>query len=279
MSEPTILVEVADGVGHLKFNRPKQLNAFNNELMTAAIAAIGEFNAKSDVRAILVSGEGRAFSAGFDLKAASDRSLETAADWRRQLELQFDFIMSFWNARVPTIALVHGYCLAGAFEASLACDMTIAAEDSFFGEPEVRFGSGAVAMLFPWVTGPKQAKEIMLTGDDRIPAERALQMGLINKIVPQDELKSEGRRVASRIAKAAPDSVEKSKLAINRSYDIMGFRNALAMGLDIDVDINSTPTWEKQEFSRIRKEQGVKAAIAWHDARFADKDNSEGKET
>ncbi|MEM9355336.1 MAG: enoyl-CoA hydratase/isomerase family protein [Pseudomonadota bacterium] len=279
MSEPTILVEVADGVGHLKFNRPKQLNAFNNELMTAAIAAVDEFNSNSDVRAILVSGEGRAFSAGFDLKAASERSLETAADWRRQLELQFDFIMSFWNARVPTIALVHGYCLAGAFEASLACDMTIAAEGSFFGEPEVRFGSGAVAMLFPWVTGPKQAKEIMLTGDDRIPAERALQMGLINKIVPQDELKSEGRRVASRIAKAAPDSVEKSKLAINRSYDIMGFRNALAMGLDIDVDINSTPTWEKQEFSRIRKEQGVKAAIAWRDARFADKDNSEGKKT
>ncbi len=279
MSEPTILVEVADGVGHLKFNRPKQLNAFNNELMTAAIAAVDEFNSNSDVRAILVSGEGRAFSAGFDLKAASERSLESATDWRRQLELQFDFIMSFWNARVPTIALVHGYCLAGAFEASLACDMTIAAEGSFFGEPEVRFGSGAVAMLFPWVTGPKQAKEIMLTGDDRIPAERALQMGLINKIVPQDELISEGRRVASRIAKAAPDSVEKSKLAINRSYDIMGFRNALAMGLDIDVDINSTPTWEKQEFSRIRKEQGVKAAIAWRDARFADKDNSEGEET
>lgn len=272
MSEPTILIEVTDGIGHLKFNRARQLNAFNNELMTAAIAAIDEFNSNSDVRVILVSGEGRAFSAGFDLKAASERSLETAADWRRQLELQFDFIMSFWNARVPTIALVHGYCLAGAFEASLACDMTVAAEGSFFGEPEVRFGSGAVAMLFPWVTGPKQAKEIMLTGDDRIPAERALHMGLINKIVPQDELVAEGRRVASKIAKAAPESVQKSKLAINRSYDIMGLRDALAMGLDIDVDINSTPTWEKQEFSRIRKEQGVKAAIAWRDARFADND-------
>ncbi|MEM8975030.1 MAG: enoyl-CoA hydratase/isomerase family protein [Pseudomonadota bacterium] len=278
MSEPTILIEVTDGIGHLKFNRARQLNAFNNELMTAAIAAIDEFNSNSDVRVILVSGEGRAFSAGFDLKAASERSLETAADWRRQLELQFDFIMSFWNARVPTIALVHGYCLAGAFEASLACDMTVAAEGSFFGEPEVRFGSGAVAMLFPWVTGPKQAKEIMLTGDDRIPAERALQMGLINKIVPQDELVAEGRRVASKIAKAAPESVQKSKLAINRSYDIMGLRDALAMGLDIDVDINSTPTWEKQEFSRIRKEQSVKAAIAWRDARFSDSDESKGNE-
>jgi len=277
MSEPTILVENADGIAHLQFNRPKQLNAFNNELMTASIAAMDELNANPEVRVILVSGQGRAFSAGFDLKAASERRLETSADWRRQLELQFDFIMSFWNARVPTIALAHGYCLAGAFEASLSCDMTIAAEGSYFGEPEVRFGSGAVAMLFPWVTGPKHAKEIMLTGDDRIPAERALQMGLINKIVPADELIAEGRRLASKIAKAAPDSVQKSKQAINRSYDMMGLRNALAMGLDVDVDINATPTWEKQEFSRIRKEQGVKAAIAWRDARFADNDKTEGE--
>ena len=273
MSEPTILIEIADGIAHLRFNRPRQLNAFNNELMTSAIEAVDKLNADPDVRVILVSGEGRAFSAGFDLKAASDRSLETSAEWRKQLELQFDFIMGFWNARVPTIALAHGYCLAGAFEVSLACDMTVAAESTFFGEPEVRFGSGAVAMLFPWVTGPKQAKEIMLTGDDRIPAERALQMGLVNRVVPDEELHAEGQRLASKIARAAPDSVQKSKLAINRSYDIMGLRNALALGLDLDVDINATPTWEKQEFSRIRKEQGVKAAIAWRDARFADNKN------
>lgn len=275
MSEPTVLVEVADGIAHVQFNRPKQLNAFNNELMSSSISAMEELDRNPDVRVILVSGQGRAFSAGFDLKAASDRSLETGEEWRQQLELQFDFIMSFWNARVPTIALAHGYCLAGAFETSLACDMTIAAEGSYFGEPEVRFGSGAVAMLFPWVTGPKYAKEIMLTGDDRIPAERALQMGLINKIVPADNLLVEGRQLAAKIAKAAPDSVQKSKQAINRSYDIMGLRNALAMGLDVDVDINSTPTWEKQEFSRIRKEQGVKAAIAWRDARFANNTNNE----
>ncbi len=275
MSEPTVLVEVADGIAHVQFNRPKQLNAFNNELMSSSISAMEELDRNPDVRVILVSGQGRAFSAGFDLKAASDRSLETGEEWRQQLELQFDFIMSFWNARVPTIALAHGYCLAGAFETSLACDMTIAAEGSYFGEPEVRFGSGAVAMLFPWVTGPKYAKEIMLTGDDRIPAERALQMGLINKIVPADNLIVEGRQLAAKIAKAAPDSVQKSKQAINRSYDIMGLRNALAMGLDVDVDINSTPTWEKQEFSRIRKEQGVKAAIAWRDARFANNANNE----
>lgn len=272
MTEPLLLVDVEDGIGRIRFNRPRQLNAFNNDLMNAAIAAVDRLNGEGEARVIVVSGEGRAFSAGFDLKAASQRQLEGREAWRRQLELQFDFIMSFWNSPVPTIAAVHGYCLAGALEVSLACDMTVAASDAFFGEPEVRFGSGAVAMLFPWVTGPKQAKELLLTGEDRIAAERALQMGLINAAVPPDELTDHVMKLARKVARSSPHAVRRSKDAVNRSYDIMGLRQALALGLDIDVDINATPTWEKTEFSRIRKEQGVKAAIAWRDARFADND-------
>ena len=82
-------------------------------------------------------------------------------DWEKQLKLQFDFIMQFWHSPKPTIAAVHGYCLAGAFELALACDITVAAKTTKFGEPEVRFGTGIVAMLLPWITGPKQAKEIL----------------------------------------------------------------------------------------------------------------------
>ncbi len=274
MSDPLLCVEVSEGIGHVRFNRPRQLNAFNNELMRDTITAIDKLNADPDLRVIVVSGEGRAFSAGFDLKAASERTLDTQEKLRDQLELQFDFIMGFWNSAVPTIAVVHGYCLAGALEVSLACDMTVASSDTFFGEPEVRFGSGAVAMLFPWVTGPKQAKEIMLTGEDRIPASRALQMGLVNSVVPPEDALKEGFILARKIARSAPDAVRKSKDAINRSYDIMGLRKALALGFEIDVDINSAPSWEKEEFSRIRKEQGVKAAIAWRDARFAEPGNA-----
>ena len=269
--EPPILAEIdSDGIAWLTFNRPRQLNAFNNQLMQASLDQMANFERDEAVRVIVVSGAGRAFSPGFDLKAASERQLEGRDAWRDQLNLQFDFIMSFWNARVPTIAAVHGYCLAGALEVSLASDLTLAADNAIFGEPEVRFGSGAVAMLFPWVTGPKQAKELLLTGDDRVAAERALQMGIVNRLVAADALVQEAHRLAQKIAKASPAAVQKSKAAINRSYDIMGLRQALKLGLDIDVDINTTPSWEKQEFSRIRREQGVKAAIAWRDARFRD---------
>ena len=161
MSDALIETDTADGIGYIRFNRPRQLNAFNNELMRECLAAIKQFDADENVRVIIVSGNGRAFSAGFDLKAAAERQLSGHDEWRGQLELQFDFIMSLWDARVPTIAAVHGYCLAGALELSLAADITFAADDCLFGEPEVRFGSGAVAMLFPWVTGPKAAKELL----------------------------------------------------------------------------------------------------------------------
>ena len=165
---------------------------------------------------------------------------------------------------------VEGFCLAGAFELSLACDLTVAADDAMFGEPEVRFGTGAVAMLFPWVTTPKFAKEIVLTGADRISAARAEQMGLVNRVVPADEVMSEAMQYARSIARSSQVSVQKSKEAINRSYDIMGMRQALATSLDIDVEINATPSFEKKEFARIRKQEGLKAAIKWRDDRFKD---------
>ena len=270
MSDALIEIRITEGIAHLRFNRPRQLNAFNNELMRETLDAMSGFEANDDVRVIIVSGNGRAFSAGFDLKAAAERQLSGHDAWRRQLELQFDFIMCLWDARVPTIAAVHGYCLAGALELSLAADITIAANDCLFGEPEVRFGSGAVAMLFPWITGPKAAKELLFTGEERMPAERAYQLGLVNRLVAADQLMPEAGRMARTIAKASPSSVQKTKRALSRAYDIMGLRSALAAGLDIDVDINATPSFEKQEFARIRKEQGVKAAIAWRGARFAD---------
>ena len=270
MAEEFIITTVEDGVGTLTFNRPKSLNSFNNEMMHECLAAMNAFAADEDVQAVIVHGHGRAFSAGFDLKASSERNLDSVDKVRAQMALQFDFIIKFWDCPKPTIAVAHGYCLAGAFELALACDITVAAEGTLFGEPEVRFGTGIVAMLLPWITGPKQAKELLLTGDDRVGAEDALRMGIVNCVVPVDEALSRARSMARKMVQSSSVSVQLTKQAINRSYEIMGLRQALLTGLDIDVEINATPSWEKREFGRIRKEQGVKAAIAWRDARFAD---------
>ena len=268
MHEDVIKIERRGTIAILTFNRPKVLNAFNNNLMERTIETVKILNEDDDVRIIVVQGAGRSFSPGFDLKASADRRMESVQDWEQQMKLQFDFIMQFWHSPKPTIAAVHGYCIAGAFELALACDVTIAAENTRFGEPEVRFGTGIVAMLLPWVTGPKQAKELLLTGEDQLNAKDAFRMGIINRIVPDDAVLDRALEVAKSMATAAERSVRYTKRAINDTYATMGFNRALESALNTDVLLNAAHDPVKAEFARIRSEQGVKAAIAWRDARF-----------
>lgn len=263
-----IMVSRQGPVATLVFNRPHVLNAFHNDLMHETLDIMRALNADDAVEVIIVRGVGRAFSAGFDLKAASERKMEDVQDWEAQMGLQFDFIMQFWYSPKPTIAAVHGFCLAGAFELALACDVTVAAEGTRFGEPEVRFGTGIIAMLLPWVSGPKAAKELLLTGNDQVSAEEALRLGIVNHLVPAGEEIAKAESLAAAMAKASTRSVRMTKQAVNRSYEAMGLSSALKTALDIDVLLNAGSSPEKKEFARIRDEQGLKAAIAWRDARF-----------
>src|SRR4051812_46812278 len=140
MTYETIRTEKDASIAILTFDRPKVLNAFNTVLVREVGAAMTAFAADDQVKAIVVCGTGRAFSAGFDLKefeaVAKQRTVE---DWRTLLEADYRFIMTFWGCPKPTIAAVHGYCIGGAFELSLACDVTVAAAGTRFGSPEVKF--------------------------------------------------------------------------------------------------------------------------------------------
>ena len=268
LAKDSITIEYDSSVAILSFNRPQVLNAFDNELMESTISKVNELNKNEAVRVIVGRGEGRAFSPGFDLKAAANREMRDVRDWEKQLQLQFDFIMQFWESPKPTIAAVHGFCLAGAFELALACDITIAGMNTKFGEPEVRFGTGIVAMLLPWITGPKQAKQILLSGEDKITAADALTMGIVNKVVPDQTVLTEAIEAAHNIAKAGERAVRLTKQAINNSYEAMGFNQALKSSLNLDILLNAAPDPLKEKFSRIRSEKGLKAAIEWRDNRF-----------
>jgi enoyl-CoA hydratase len=266
MTYSTIGVETADRVAVLTFNRPKVLNAFDPTLVAETQAALAVLSADDSVSAIVVRGAGRAFSAGFDLKAgAATAGSRGLADWRKVLEADFDFIMGFWHCPKPTIAAVHGYCIGGAFELALACDVTVAAQSTKFGAPEVKFGSGAVALLLPWIAGPKAAKELLLTGDDQLTADRAHALGIVNHVVPDGDEMDRACAIARTMAIAAPSAVRLTKLAINRSFDAMGLRQALAQALELDIHIEAAAGPERAEFDRIRREEGLNAAIAWRD--------------
>lgn len=265
----SILYSVSGNVAHLSLNRPARLNALHKAALLEINDALDQAESDPEVRVIVVSGTGRAFSSGFDLKAQMDQQPEGSKIWREILDLDFDTTMRFWNSPKPTIAAVHGACLAGAFEIAMACDITIASEDAMFGEPELKFGAGIVTMLLPWMTSPKQAKRIILSADDRISAADALAMGLVSRVVAPGQHLGEAMRTARGIALMDPDLVGQTKKAINRTYDLQGMQTALRMALDVDHSIESHGSPDKRAFMAIARERGMREAIAWRDARFA----------
>jgi enoyl-CoA hydratase/carnithine racemase len=270
-----IMYELKGNIAHLVFNRPEILNAIGKTTLNEINAAMDRAEADDAVRVIVISGAGKSFSSGFDLKEQMERRPVGANMWREILDLDFNTTMRFWDSPKPTIAAVHGACLAGALEIALSCDLTVAGEDAVFGEPELKFGAGIVTMLLPWMTGPKQAKSIILTGEDKIPAQEALRIGLISYIVPVGDHVEEALRIARRIAVMDPNLVAETKKALNRSYEIQGMQAALKTALDIDHTIESHGSPDKQAFMEIARERGLRAAITWRDARFADKSSTE----
>lgn len=261
-------VTVQDHVAHLVINRPERLNALDAAALHEINAAMDALEADADVRVIVVSGAGRAFSSGFDLKAQMEQRPEGAKVWREILDLDFDTTMRFWSCPKPTIAAVHGACLAGAFELAMSCDITIADAEATFGEPELKFGAGIVTMLLPWMTSPKQAKRIILSADDRITAAEALSMGLISKVVEPGQHVESALRTARGIALMDPVLVAETKKALNRTYEVQGMQTALRMALDVDHTIESHGSPDKRRFMDIAREKGMREAIAWRDARF-----------
>ncbi len=267
MVESLVLSERRGAIALLTLNRPDKLNAVNVPMIEALDVALDVAETDESVRVIVLTGAGRAFSAGFDLDMGVGDGKPDPAAVRRALENDFRIIVRFWDCPKPTIAAVHGYCLGSAMELALACDLTIAAEDCRFGVPEVKFGSGIVAMLLPWLAGPKAAKYLLLTGEDRVSAAEVQAMGLVNRVVPAASLLDEALALGQRIAANDANAVRMTKQAINRSLDIGGMRQAMRNALEIDIAIETSETAESREFNEILRRDGAKAAIAWRAGR------------
>jgi enoyl-CoA hydratase len=263
-----IRYETDGPIAVITLDRPDKLNAINTQMVRELNQALDRAEGDLDVRVIVLRGEGKAFSAGFDLGGGESQGENRIEALRANLKLDFDVIMRFWDSPKITIAAVHKYCLGSALEMAVACDITVAAEGCRFGEPEVKFGSGIVTMILPWLIGPKRTKELLLTGSDEVTAEHALEMGLVNRVVPAEDCLAEALRLARTIAVNDRVAVALTKKAINQTYEVMGMRPALLQSLELDVSIEASETPESREFDRIIAEEGIKAALAWQEARL-----------
>jgi len=269
MAFETIAYENKGGIGLLTLNRPERLNAINGKMIDELNVQLDAIERDDAVRAVVLAGAGRGFCSGFDLKEGAATPKHGLADWRPIIRRDFEIIMRFWHLSKPTVAAVHGACIAGGCELALACDITIAAEGARFGEPELRFGSGIVALLMPWFAGPKKTKEWLLAGNDRITAAEAMGWGLVNRVVPDGEQLDAAIRLARDIAVNDRVKVSMVKQAINRTFDLMGMRDALAFGMETEIQVEAMETPEGKEFREIARKDGLKAALAWRDARFS----------
>jgi len=271
MSEPyqTIRLEQSGTVALLTLARPERANAIDKQMLAELQHALDVVERDEAIRALVVKGAGGNFSSGFDLKEQMETRPSGFDVWRQILDRDFSAVTRFWRLKKPTIAAVQGYCLAGGCELALCCDITIAAEDAIFGEPELKFGAGIVVMILPWLVGPKRAKEIILTGADRIAAPEAARIGLINRVVPSAEVEATALALARHIAVIDPALVQQTKRAINQSFEVMGLVEALDAALDIDLAIEGRGSDDKRAFMEIARRDGLRQAIAWRDARFA----------
>ncbi len=269
--EPVLLREDIGPVRRLTMNRPRALNALDGALMDALEAALDEAAADQAVRVLVLRGAGRAFCAGYDLNEDASSGQLDSAGWHRTLEHDTGRMLKILDHPKPVIAQVHSYCLAGGTDLMLACDLCVAADDAYFGYVDIRFGSGVVSMFLPWVIGVRAAKELLFTGEDRIPADEAFRIGLVNRVVPRERLDDATLALATEIAENEPFVVQATKRAVNRAWDVAGFRVAMAANVELDTIIETANLPQRDEFRRITQEQGLKAAIAWRDARYRER--------
>ena len=257
----TILYEVDGRIATVTLNRPERLNAISPQMIHELIEALEEAERDERVHVAVVQGAGRAFSVGYDIATGgeSDRMTSVAQD-RDRLEDIVRHWLRITELRLPVIAKVHGYCIAGASQLASICDVTIAAEDTKVGwGAQLPLGAGYITTFWSWFVGPKKAKELAFTVGELITGREAAELGLFNRAVPAAQLDDAVRDYARKAAKTPKDVLALQKVAVTRSQEMQGFRQALMFGAEINAIGHDAPSVVAMR-GRI-KSQGLRAAI------------------
>ena len=269
--EKFVRYETDGKVGIVTLDRADKLNAINHAMKDQIIEAFALADKDPATSVVVLRAEGRSFSAGFDIGMSPDRAKDmdptNPNTWDPTLHRTFDFGMAPWSATKPVIASVQGHVLGGGCELTMMCDLTIAADDAKFGEPEVRFSHLGPLMVMPWIIGLKRARELLFFGD-MIDAKTALDFGMVNRVVPAAELRQATMKYAKRLSLISPEALRWGKRVINRGAEIAGFRAALEAGVDSFVSLYAIKTDVGKEFGRIVQEQNLKAALEWRASQF-----------
>jgi enoyl-CoA hydratase len=235
-SSNVVLYETDGAVATVTMNRPEVANAQDTALIDQLDAAFDRADADDAIRVVILTGAGKHFSSGHDLKAiVGDGEKDEWVQMRETPEgkffhektMYYDRCLRIHDFRKPTIAAVQGSCVAAGLMLAAMCDLIVAADDAQFSNPVLRLsGAGVELLIEPWELGIRKAKEFLLTGDT-IDAQEAWRLGLVNRVVPRAELTARTRALADRVALVPPVTAQTVKSTINHTATLMGKRDAL----------------------------------------------------
>lgn len=219
MSYANILVEKKESIGIIKINRPNNLNALNKDTVLELTKAVEELEKDKNIKVAILTGEGKAFIAGADIKQMRDMNPSEA---KKFAEMGHNLLMNIEKSRLPFIAAINGYALGGGCEVMMACDICIASASAKIGQPEINLGIhpgfGGTQRL-PRLVGRMKAKELLLTGDN-IDSNEARRIGLVNMVVPDDKIMEEAEKIANKIASKSTVQTDFIKALVNKGMEV-----------------------------------------------------------
>ncbi len=262
-----VLYEREGRLAYVTLNRPERLNAFNAAIWAGLEANFAKANEDPEVRVIILRGNGRAFSAGADVRARSESTTPEEEQHARgdvvddaiNLHRSIDRYLRFFNNPKPIIAQIHGYCLGVASQTAVMCDITVVAEDARIGLPSVPLGGGYISPMWSWLIGPKRAKEMSFTVGAQIDGKTASDWGWANRAVPADQLEATVKEMATKMANLPSKFLQLKKSSINRQMDIQGFSAGIRTGAEMDALLHYTA-----ELDTVRasiREHGLRGTI------------------
>ena len=276
MAYETIIYETKGPVATITLNRPDALNAISQQMTAELHRALDEAEADAQVRAIILTGAGRGFSAGYDIARRPDgrapldgqgvEHAEFIKDWWTRDAASTQRLLHLWHLSKPVIAAVHGWVMGGGFWYSLACDITIAADNAVFAQPEVRHTSNTT-ILFAALAGWKAAHRYALTGD-HLDAAEALRLGLVNEVVPPAELLPRARALAERIARVPEPSVRLNKAITCHGLLAMGIGAGMLANIPLSALAHSSFNTDRADLLAAMQGGGLRAFLDARDGKF-----------
>ena len=265
----TLRYEVAGRRADVTLNRPERLNAINDVMPREIREAVEAANADPDVHVIVLSGAGRAFCAGYDLKEFAEGGRGTQP-WvwdpirdYKVMKRNTDDFMSLFRSLKPTICKVQGYAVAGGSDIALCCDIVVMADDARIGYMPARVWGCPTTAMWVYRLGAERAKRMLLTGDT-IDGRQAAAWGLVLESVPQSELGARVDELAERMAGVPTNQLAMQKLMINQSYENMGLATTQVLATLFDGITRHSP--EGRWFQELAATHGFHEAVAWRDS-------------